>query len=310
MKRCCHPNALYLLAHKYMTSVVCWRNNDDILPGIWAVADSRVSSESGVLSDAVPKLFSLPVYCFEDDDFLKENPVRILNPMLAISGSTFISLNLKEVLSNYLGNLREVTFYDRLDMTPEERMPSLEEIARLAQQIATGYLRSVGTIYPRLARCEILLFGFCKRNKEFKGFLLSNSSKDPANISIQEHDFAEGQELILGDRKSQVVQEIHSARAQCKIGSLNWGRAPITALAQLLRREAITTVGGDLQLWAALPDGNKHIRISVTEQLLTPFVGMNASNQLGHIGGYSTDYSIGLTSPAADGWPSARRLSE
>lgn len=286
-----------------MTSIVCWLNEDVYFQGLWAVADSRVTDAYGVLSDNVPKLFSIPVQYYLEDDYFHERPVRILCPTFGFSGSTFIGLNVKEVLANYLGNLRKISYYGGSQPAVEERTPALRELAELAARIGETYLRSVGQIAPGAARCEFILFGFCRKSNQFKSFRLFNCQAEPASIAIEDHDLDEDKFIILGDRKNIVKAMLEEKRAQFLRGSSNWQRAPIIVMADMLKSEGISTIGGHMQMWAALKYESRLLTILNLDEPLPHHVGLCLFKDLGRVGGFTTGHSVGLSAPTSNGWP-------
>lgn len=286
-----------------MTSIICWLNNDEYFQGLWAVADSRVSGSGGVLSDNAPKLFSVPVYCCEQNDWFRERPTKVLNPMFGFSGSTFIGLNVKEVLANYLGNLKELSYYGSPLPTFDERTPTMREIAELTKRIGEVYLHSVGQLTPVAARCEFVIFGFCRKSNAFRAFTLTNSSTSPTSITIAEHVVSADSFVILGDKKEEVGASLAAKRAEFIAGSSNWRRAPIIVMANLLRSDRVSTIGGHLQLWAAVRHENRLLTISHAESPLPQYLGLDLFKTLGHVGGFTTGFSTGLSTPGVNGWP-------
>ncbi|WP_156403734.1 MULTISPECIES: hypothetical protein [unclassified Massilia] len=286
-----------------MTSIVCWLNDDIFLKGLWAVADSRVTNAYGVLSDNVPKLFSIPLQYYMDGDVFHERPVKILWPMFGFSGSTLIGLNVKEILSNYLGNLSPISYYGGPLPTIEERTPTLFEIAELAKRIGEIYLRSVGQLSPGAAKCEFVLFGFCRRSGKFRVIKLFNTPEHPASITMEEHNLSGDDYVILGDRKNEVQARINEKRARFPRDSLNWGRSPILVMADILRSEGVSTIGGHMQIWAALEYKNHLLTISHMDNILPHHVGLSLFEDLGHVGGFTTGHAFGLSIPGPDGWP-------
>jgi hypothetical protein len=285
-----------------VTSIVCWLNDDAYFKGLWAVADSRVTDGHGVLSDNVPKLFPIPLQYYMDGDIFHERPVRFLSPMLGFSGSTFIGLNVKEVLSNYLGNLSPISYYGEPLPTFEERIPTLFEIAKLAKRVGEIYLQSVGQLSPRSAKCEFVLFGFCRRSEKFKAFKLFNSPANPASITVVEQSLNDDNCIVLGDRKDEVQARIGEKRVQFSRASLNWGRSPIIVMADILKSEGISSIGGHMQLWAALRFENRLMTISHMNSPLPQHVGFRLFEDLGQVGGFMTGHAIGLSMPGTEGW--------
>ena len=120
-----------------MASIICWNNaSEDWYPGVWAVADSRVSSSVELKADSVQRLFILPVNLYESL-LTKENSKRILSVCYGFAGSTLIGNGVKDILSLCLDNLVEVIYYEReveVARSIEERTPSFDEIAELAKK--------------------------------------------------------------------------------------------------------------------------------------------------------------------------------
>lgn len=158
------------------------------------------------MTDNCPKLFRIDVKAFAKHDYLKAYPIELLSLGLGFSGSTLIGTNLKEMLSTFLGSLNEVPFPDAPNYPFEQRIPTLREIAELAKKIAERYIRSLGQYYPANARCEITLFGYCRKSRLLRAYKLFNSSGHPANIEIDEAEISNGKYLIIGDRKKRNIR--------------------------------------------------------------------------------------------------------
>ncbi|MFJ1254272.1 hypothetical protein [Cupriavidus sp. CuC1] len=286
-----------------MTSIVCWMNPRDYFPGMWAVSDSRVCGPGGILTENCPKLFAIHANCYRNDDFTRTYPKRVLSFGFGFAGSTLIGANVKEMLATFLGELTEVNYYDAPDYPFEERVPSLAEIAEIARKLTERYIASVGIHYPAAARCELVLFGFCRRSSCFKVFRVSNSAKVPASVTSEELPVGEGELIILGDRKDFIRTRTLSLRSQFAEGSWNWLRAPIITLSEILRNNEPGSIGGYLQLCSAFREGFKHLKISLSKDPLAPYVGFDVYREIGTIGGFLPSMSFGLVAPGPDGWP-------
>lgn len=282
-----------------MTSIICWNNpSEDWFPGLWAVADSRVSSEAGTMTDSLQKLFALSanIYC-EDDTIAKNNPHKILNFCYGFAGSTLIGNGVKDTLALILDNLNEISYFHEnkeVSRSIEERIPSIMEIAKLAQKIAQKYLIGMGAYYPSNARCEILIFGFCKNHNDTKIFLLRNSPDNPAKIILEEKYIASEGYVILGDMKKEVLKEIERKNIKFAKEKYWKNRTPIIALQQIIKDSSLKTIGGYAQICMATRFISRTMYIPDIASNDYNVLGFDIFKDLGALGGFSISFSPGL----------------
>lgn len=288
-----------------MTSVICWINHDEYLDGVWAVSDSRISGLSGVLTENCPKLSVIRANSFDADDFLRRRPKLVISFGFGFAGSTLVGANVREMLATVLGDLSEIQYYDAPDLDFEARTPALAEIAELARTLAEKYVTSIGVHYPVNARCEIVVFGFCRRSSSFKVFKISNTPDTPALLRIEDMAVSDSRMVILGDSKTMIEELIESQRCQFEVDSLNWGRAPITVLSNILSENRLCSIGGYLQLFAAFRHDVRHLLISPPGSGIASLVGFDLFRDIQCVGGFTPSLSFGLTKPGPDGWPAA-----
>lgn len=282
-----------------MTSVVCWLNNDVWYPGIWAVSDSRVSSEAGSMTDSLPKLFAIPINIYDGEGATtRQNPKRILNIGFGFAGSTLIGTSVKDILTLCLDNLSETTYYDENGITNiplSERIPTLEEVALLAQKIAEKYLLNVGFCHPQNARCEIVVFGYCARNGSNRAFLLKNSPEAPSYISIEEKTISEGTYIVLGDKKEEVLAMIEAKNQKCFSEPYYEERGPIVALQQIIRNSSAPTIGGYVQVCVTTKFTARTMYLSDDPNRICSLLGFDLHTDFGQLGGFSFDFSPSLS---------------
>lgn len=278
-----------------MTSVVCWLNNDVWYPGIWAVADSRVSSDAGSMSDSLPKLFAIPLNIYEGENKItRQSPQRMLNVGFGFAGSSLIGNSVKEVLALCLDNLSETAYYDKegeLVVPLRDRIPTIEEVAILAQKIAKKYLMHLGVCHPQSARCEIVVFGYCKVRNYNRVFLLKNSPESPGDISVEEKDIGNEGYVILGDRKQEVMDMIEAKNKKCSSEPYWEGRGPIMALQQIIRNSSVPTIGGCIQICVVTDFTARTMYLSDESNNSMPLLGFDLFTDLGALGGFSLDFS-------------------
>ncbi|MGG7597979.1 hypothetical protein ACQ4OD_13165 [Pseudomonas sp. WC1] len=283
-----------------MTSIICWKNAvDEWYPGVWAVADPRVPSHVGMMTDSLQKLFVLPVNLYQDESvFTREYSKRILNVCYGYVGSTLVGSGVKDILALCLDNLSEVEYCDvdgEVIKSIEERMPSLEEIAGLTKKITQKYLLALGELHPSSVRCEILIFGFCKRTYMEKAFLIKNSPQESAVVSLEELDFSDSEFFVLGDKKCDVLKEIERKRTFCAQFPRWLGRAPIFALQQIIKNSSLSSRGGFAQVCIATKVVSRTVYIADVDNSNFPLPGFDVFVELGAIGGFSISLNPSLT---------------
>ncbi|WP_313055511.1 hypothetical protein [Atlantibacter hermannii] len=283
-----------------MTSIICWLNTDEneFFPGLWAVSDSLVCSGAEPLTDALPKLFPLPVNSYDiSDSILKQNPNNLLNIGYGFAGSTLIGTAVKDILTMCLDNLSEISHIrngEEVELSIDKRMPSIEDIAFLTGRIAKKYIMSMGYYHPKNAKCEIVIFGYCKKNKAYKIFVIRNNPDHPDNIIVDEKNLEESPYVILGDKKNEVLGMIKTKNELCLSTRYQTGRGPIIALQQIIKNELSTTIGGHLQICIASRLKSLTMYTSVlSEEGYFPFLGFS-HEEIGLLGGFSINKGIGL----------------
>ena len=281
---------------KLMTSIICWNNkSEDWYPGLWAVADSRVSSDAGTMTDSLQKLFVLPVNMYQGkSEVTREHSHRILSICYGFAGSTLIGTSVKDILALCLDNLTETNYYDENGGIPKsigERVPSVEEVAKLTQKIAQKYLMAMGTYHPNKARCEIVIFGFCKKYNDTKIFVLKNSPEQPAEISFEERDVSGGGYVILGDRKEDILKEIERKNIKCANEKYWKNRTPIIALQQIIKDSSLATIGGHAQICMATRLVSRTMYISDVASQNPLLLGFDMFTDFGRLGGFSISFN-------------------
>lgn len=289
-----------------MTSIVIWHNQEDGLRGLWAVSDSRVASADNILTDNYPKLSTIHALAYEHGDFLRSQPRHVLTAGFAFAGSTLIGSTVKEMLSALLSTLSELDYYDAPDMPFEDKIPTLEEVAHLAATLTSRYVLSLGVHYPSGARIEIAVFGYCARSDALRVFKISNRPAEPETVTVMTVPVDDQEFLILGDRKTDVAAAIAAKRADSEKHSLDWHRAPILALLNVVEDPAFSSIGGSVQLCATGRFGMRLLPLFDSERIQSPLAGFNLYELVPSIGGFTCGHSIGLSHPGKAGWKSAR----
>ena len=286
-----------------MTSIVCWRNVEQekdlawvMGDGLWAVSDTRVSSNGSVMTDNFPKVYSIAAFTYKRADIHRSNPKCLFRFGFGFAGSTLIGSNVKEMLSFFVGNLSEIDYYDQPDFLYEDKLPSLMEIAELCKKLGEKYIISLGFSFPNSTRCEFLVFGCCPKTKEYRTITLRNSPDNPAAITIEEIILGADEYLLLGDQKERVSEKIDSIKQRLISEGKQERNAPIFAFTSILEEDS-GSIGGYLQLCISTIVDTKHFFISAEQNDKHNYqiAGFNLMSELSILGGFSVSMPGGIS---------------
>jgi|TARA_R110002012_G_scaffold282890_2_gene472757 hypothetical protein len=285
-----------------MTSIVCWRNIEQkkdisgiLGDGLWAVSDTRVSSNGSVMTDNCPKVYSISAFTYDGADIRRSNPKCLFRFGFGFAGSTLIGSNVKEMLSFFVGNLSEVQYYDQPDFPYEDKLPSLMEVTQLCKSLGEKYILSLGFSFPNSAKCELLVFGCCPKTKKYRTITLRNSPESPAKLTIEEVSLGGNDYLILGDQKARVSQKIDLLKENLTSEDKRERDAPIFALASILEDES-GSIGGYLQLCVSTILDTKQFSITLdkNDKHNYQIAGFELMSELSMLGGFSVSMPSGI----------------
>lgn len=238
-----------------MTSVVVWINREnpqEFEPTVWAASDSRLTGDKEKpLSDAVPKLFEVPIKIHINRSRLQQIAISSLG--FAYAGSSFIAQTCLSKLSSKLGYLSPLDEANFNFHKCYELLPKLHDVAALLRDIQQVALSDLGN-YRFLSKSEvslateICLFGYCFIQKGFFCFHLRNEQGNVSEIVMETVDLDSSRYFLMGDRKDDVAQSIEEAYDKFEKDSLKWWRSPAFGLQRLLDDGDYQTIGGNLQL--------------------------------------------------------------
>ena len=132
-----------------MTVIAIWHrplNND-----LYVIADSRLTSHQGLLTNNAPKLFTINVKCYGPDSE-KSFEKEILNAEIGIgyAGSSSVAFSTIATLQLYTASLVQKQGNPTLH---------LNDIAELTGRILRDNFRQFGVLWGEHASCEFLIFG-------------------------------------------------------------------------------------------------------------------------------------------------------
>jgi hypothetical protein len=212
---------------------------------IRVMADTRLSSDDGVLTDHMPKLFQLYVRCYGEKEV---RPLTSATIGLAFAGSASVAFATVATIQGYLGNLH---------LPQGGACPTLSEIAQACRAILRENWRDFGNLWPAHAKCEILIFGATPSDRRLTAHYLKtiydNNQVEVSGYECDntEHLFAigSGAKRYLADLKKQTQET----------GQLQ----PWNTLLHHVRDDKIADVGGSIQ-----------VALATKGEVVLPIVGL------------------------------------
>ena len=264
------------------------------------------------MTENCPKLFTISVNVVEHNGNKAPSQYELYSFGLGFAGSTLVGICVKEMLSTFLGRLRETSYYDVPDYPFEKKVPTLYRVAQLAKIIAEKYIQRLGVCFPSSAKCELLIFGYCRHSQQYCVYKLCNTPQNVTEVIITEHNVSNENFVVLGDQVEQVADLVSKTRQAFVPGTLNWWRAPFIALANIIRKGSIESIGGHLQFCMANQNGARLLYMcSATEDLDMSLVGFDLIKDTGFmLGGFTIDSFAGMMIPGENGWNQHPTMSE
>lgn len=178
-----------------MTLIVLQRRPDH--NDIRVLADSRLSSTQGVLTDHMPKLFRLAVRGYIAG---RNKPVLNSAVGLAFSGSANVAFATVATLQGYL---------DSLSLEIGRDGPSLFDVALFCRSILINNWRDFGSHWHENAACEMFLFGALPSDKTLGAHYLKTVIDDgEPTVGGYVCDFSEPRLYCIGSGSKWYLDEI------------------------------------------------------------------------------------------------------
>lgn len=212
-----------------MTLIALYRHRDTIR----AIADSRLSSNNGTITDHAPKFSVLEVKCLKgrEDKSGLYDVVSQFSVGVGYAGSATVALTTIASLQAYLS---------QLSLKGKATPPTLEEIARFSAHIMESNISDFGALWRETAICTLLLFAFIPHEQAFRVAVLTAELSPRLSVKvtmlpIDDHIFCFGS---FGAEFSKLAQE------ELKTGALN----PQALLHEAIQAGNRSDIGGSLQM--------------------------------------------------------------
>jgi hypothetical protein len=176
----------------------------------------------------------------------------------AFAGSTLTALSTHALANILCGNLGGM---------PNTPPPTLEEIANAVATISFQYTKDIGQAAGLSSVFSGILFGHCPRTGQSLAFQIQPSVGEAGiRIAIIKHILDENNVIVIGDQPQLFRDEIEKLRAN-STHEINFADAPMNALREMIRQNAIGSVGGSIQqAWAI----SSRLEIVATAGSITP----------------------------------------
>ena len=244
-----------------MTTITVWKNRENDIESIWAVADSRITGlNNHKLADSVDKIHKIPLCIHEPGKVYPNNIFEggfILNPEVhsigaTFAGSTFIAQNSIFKIKTLVSMLQPKggsEFYI-------SSLPSMERISELLKTVGQEYLSSLcdyafkTKLDKKSVITEICIFGYCGKSNKLECYSINNrfSIKE---FEIEKINLDTLSHYTFGDKCEEISQRISVEYKKHKKNSIEWHRSPYLAVKEVILSEDNKTIGGDMTIMSA-----------------------------------------------------------
>ncbi len=254
-----------------MTIIVIWQESAD---EIIAIADSRFTSEQGVICDSAPKFSILNVVCYTDDGQDSFDRVCVnANLCIGFTGSATVALTTIAVAQAYLVSLT---------LPSEKPAPTIGDVADFIGRILKDNYRQFGSLWEDRASCKLILFGHLPSEDKLKAFHISSTKRQAVDVLVGELPLRAGTMFSFGSAAKHFKEQ---SETQIETGRFD----PFGTLLEMLASESRNDVGGYLQVALASKTGVSlpHVltpRPDLGEQIADiSFLGKNV-DEIGGVG--------------------------
>jgi hypothetical protein len=256
-------HAATLLSHQLrgdVTLTATWIATENSSSSLWMAADSRISDEAGTLLDEGVKVYEVPVLAWMPDESGFFNQSYLTTSIgMCCAGSTLVFQQMQATLAPLLANLKGFG-----------HMPSLRDVAGLAAQIYTLYVRSRLSKRPDAVGADIVIGGADPISGALEAYTLTGSGQDSESRTVWipvPIDLSNDHVHFTGSvhAKTLAAELLANRRADRRPGN-PVSRAPLGALRDVMNESSIDDVGGDIQLGHT--QGSRFRRVATVTQVV------------------------------------------
>lgn len=265
-----------------MTIAVLWyRQKFDEL---WCASDSRISRGDVTTTDSGPKVLPVPIVCHKAQGGPKYARSHTHSYGFAFAGSTLSAVSTHALVTACTQNL--ATAEDL--RTP----PSLERVAELFRTVGEHCIsdmsaRATGATNPEAFFFEAFIYGFCPVTNAYGAFGIAPNIQGPTlRVLKASMRIAPGIFHPMGSGADAFV-ELNN-----EINKTHKNPGVVVTLREMLKRQAVPTVGGHFQIGVAHRAGFSLRPILNTQGELNrtvTFLGWNVDS-IGSLDGYRIGY--------------------
>jgi hypothetical protein len=174
-------------------SVVYFNRTTEVAAeGIRCCADSLISGDLGNYTPHAMKILPLKISYCPDYSFIYHKPRLTHTIGFTFAGNLSVAMVSYNLLSNLCENIQPK--YEHVGT-----LPTMECVARLAANIICTYASNYCSLIESKGLCEIILFGFCPAQNDFKAFHIHPIISDGRLLmKVEEKNLYEQQYFAIG----------------------------------------------------------------------------------------------------------------
>lgn len=169
--------------------------NDAAAVGIRCCADSLITGECGKLTPHAMKILKLNLSY--DLGYSLINPQPLINHSIGFTfaGNLNVAMVTYTLMSHLCEHFQPIPGY-------ENTFPSIKNIANLTAMTLQSYTQNFAELLKEKSFVELVLFGYCMQEKDFKAFLITPIVTDHLAMKVEEIRIREMPYFAIGTGKS------------------------------------------------------------------------------------------------------------
>jgi hypothetical protein len=209
-------------------------------PTLWMASDSRISDAQGMVIDEGIKLYEVPIICWRPGTSGFFDTPHFVSAVGVIgAGGSLVFQHVYGTLVAVLGNL----------IHPGGRVPSVEQVAALADRVTTTYVRSLGLARPEDAWRITLIVGGQTPRLAPQAFLLAPEVAGDGIVKYTPAPLDLGPNSVhfIG-AEVELAQRLLSDFVQRDEPGASRDRAALNVIRALIDDPNASAIGGEVQI--------------------------------------------------------------
>ena len=150
-------------------------------------------------------------------------------------------------------------------------------------------MRDVGSYRPKAAKAELSIFGYEEKKAIFEAFSITLSPDSQWKMIVHQIDLYNEEMLYMGDRKNNFFEQLTQVRAGISCDSIEFNRAPISVVENLIDSNEFNGIGGYRQCLLGTHLGFSELQMYDASNGSPNYFGFDSEKDLPYLGMYQVN---------------------